>query len=49
MTTGNALSTGRTLDVCVDGDGYLIASKGTTSGSITVDTTNAVGDNYKYS
>jgi len=36
MTTGNALTTGRTLDTCIDGDGYLIASKGTTSGSIAV-------------
>lgn len=28
---GNALSTGRSLDVCVDGDGYLIVSGGNTS------------------
>lgn len=43
MTTGNALTTGRTLDTCIAGDGYLIASKGTTSGSIAVDTQNAEG------
>ena len=28
MGQGNALSTGRSLDVCVDGDGYLIVGKG---------------------
>lgn len=36
MGQGNALSTGRTLDVCVDGDGYLIVSKGAADGTITV-------------
>jgi flagellar hook protein FlgE len=44
MTTGNALTTGRTLDVCVDGDGYLIASKGTVDGSLTV-ASNAITGN----
>ena len=28
MGQGNALSTGRSLDVCVDGDGYLVVGKG---------------------
>jgi len=28
MGQGNALSTGRSLDVCVDGDGYLMVGKG---------------------
>jgi flagellar hook protein FlgE len=41
MTKGNALSTGRSLDVCVDGDGYFIASKGTVAGTLTL-TSNAV-------
>ena len=27
MGQGNALSTGRSLDVCVDGDGYLVVAK----------------------
>ena len=31
MTQGNALATGRSLDVCVDGEGYLIVSTGRTS------------------
>lgn len=39
MGQGNALSTGRTLDVCVDGDGYLIVGKGAITGS------NVVTDN----
>ena len=34
MTKGNELSTGRALDVCIDGDGYLIAAKGKVTGSI---------------
>lgn len=33
MGQGNALSTGRSLDVCVDGDGYLIVGKGAITGS----------------
>ena len=41
MATGNALTTGRTLDVCIDGDGYLIATKGTIDEALTV-TSNAV-------
>ncbi|NRU49868.1 flagellar hook protein FlgE [Clostridium beijerinckii] len=28
MGQGNALSTGRSLDVCIDGDGYLVVAKG---------------------
>ena len=31
MSQGNALSTGRSLDVCVDGEGYFIVAKGNTS------------------
>ncbi|WP_315077750.1 flagellar hook-basal body complex protein [uncultured Clostridium sp.] len=31
MGQGNALSTGRSLDVCIDGDGYLIVGSGNTS------------------
>ena len=31
MSQGNALATGRSLDVCVDGEGYFIVSKGNTS------------------
>lgn len=34
MTQGNALSTGRSLDVCVDGDGYLVVSKGAVDGEV---------------
>lgn len=30
MGQGNALSTGRSLDVCIDGDGYLVVTKGDT-------------------
>ncbi len=37
MSQGNALSTGRSLDICIDGDGYLVACKGDTNGAITVD------------
>ena len=33
MSQGNALSTGRTLDVCVDGDGYLIIGNGSITAS----------------
>jgi len=36
MSNGNALTTGRTLDVDIDGDGYLIATKGTIDESLTV-------------
>ncbi len=28
MGQGNALSTGRSLDICIDGDGYLMVAKG---------------------
>jgi flagellar hook protein FlgE len=37
MGQGNALSTGRSLDVCIDGDGYLVVSKGEVGGTIPVD------------
>lgn len=43
MGQGNALSTGRSLDVCVDGDGYLIVGKGAITGSNPV-TENAFED-----
>ena len=36
MGQGNALSTGRTLDVCVDGDGYLMVAKGVSNATIKV-------------
>lgn len=39
MGQGNALSTGRSLDVCVDGDGYLVVTKGNIDGQIEVDQT----------
>src|SRR5471030_2927448 len=35
MSQGNELSTGRSLDVCVDGDGYLVVAKGPVTGTIT--------------
>ena len=34
MGQGNALSTGRTLDICVDGDGYLVVAKGAVDGEV---------------
>jgi fagellar hook-basal body proteins len=37
MGQGNALSTGRSLDLCVDGDGYLVVAKGDVGGTISVD------------
>ena len=37
MGQGNALSTGRSLDVCIDGDGYLIVAKGDINGAIGID------------
>lgn len=37
MSQGNALSTGRSLDICIDGEGYLVACKGDTNGAIEVD------------
>lgn len=37
MGQGNALSTGRSLDVCVDGDGYLVVGKGAINASNEVD------------
>ena len=42
MSQGNALSTGRSLDVCIDGEGYLIVGSGLVNydtGGITVDAT----------
>jgi len=41
MGQGNALSTGRSLDVCVDGDGYLMVGKGVVdySGGNKIDST----------
>lgn len=36
MTTGNALTTGRTLDVDIDGDGYFMTTKGAINESIGV-------------
>jgi flagellar hook protein FlgE len=43
MGQGNALSTGRSLDVCVDGEGYLITGSGMVdyTGGNKVDATNA--------
>jgi len=38
MGQGNAMSTGRSLDVCIDGEGYLIVGKGT------IDSTNTITD-----
>lgn len=44
MGQGNALSTGRSLDVCIDGDGYLMVGKGLVDykGGNTVDSNNAL-------
>jgi fagellar hook-basal body proteins len=42
MGQGNALSTGRSLDVCIDGDGYLVVAKGDITAGIGVD--QATGD-----
>ncbi|MDO5522408.1 MAG: flagellar hook-basal body complex protein [bacterium] len=43
MSQGNALSTGRSLDVCVDGEGYLIVGSGpvnyTDEGGLGIDST----------
>lgn len=43
MSQGNALATGRSLDVCVDGEGYIIVGSGkldyTTNGGVGVDST----------
>ncbi|AGF58267.1 flagellar hook protein FlgE [Clostridium saccharoperbutylacetonicum] len=36
MGQGNALATGRSLDVCIDGDGYLVVAKGDITGGITI-------------
>lgn len=47
MSQGNALSTGRTLDVCIDGDGYLMVGSGLVdyeNGGVTVTpATKAIG------
>lgn len=37
MGQGNAMSTGRNLDVCVDGEGYFIVSAGQVNGTIAVE------------
>jgi len=37
MGQGNALSTGRSLDMCIDGDGYLVVAKGDITAGIGVD------------
>ena len=42
MGQGNALSTGRSLDVCVDGEGYLMVAKGDAIGTVDVDATNGI-------
>lgn len=34
MSQGNILSTGRTLDVCIDGEGYLVVASGNIDGEI---------------
>lgn len=39
MSQGNAQSTGRSLDVCVDGEGYLVVCAGPVDGDVTVDAT----------
>ena len=36
MSKGNLLTTGRALDVAIDGDGYMIVTKGTVDGKIAV-------------
>ncbi|WP_315068443.1 flagellar hook-basal body complex protein [uncultured Clostridium sp.] len=47
MTQGNALSTNRTLDFCIDGDGYFIATKGDIDAGIGVDATTGSQDSTK--
>lgn len=42
MGQGNALSTGRSLDVCVDGEGYLMVAAGPVNGNIAI-SSNAIG------
>jgi flagellar hook protein FlgE len=46
MGQGNALATGRSLDVCVDGDGYLVVCKGAVDGEVGpgADTTKSMGE-----
>lgn len=36
MGQGNALSTGRSLDICVDGEGYLMVAAGPVNGNIAI-------------
>ncbi|EKQ51083.1 MULTISPECIES: flagellar hook-basal body complex protein [unclassified Clostridium] len=43
MGQGNALSTGRSLDMCIDGDGYLVVAKGDITAGIGVDQTTGAG------
>ncbi|WP_244834840.1 flagellar hook-basal body complex protein [Clostridium sp. BJN0001] len=40
---GNAMSTQRALDICIDGDGYLVVCKGDIDGGITVDQATGAG------
>ena len=48
MSQGNALSTGRSLDVCIDGEGYLIVGSGlvdyTDANGIELNDTNGIAD-----
>ena len=45
MGQGNALSTGRSLDICVDGDGYLVVAKGAVDGEVNgTDATKTMAD-----
>lgn len=43
MGQGNALATGRSLDVCIDGDGYLVVAKGDITAGIGVNQANGEG------
>ncbi len=43
MGQGNAQSTGRSLDVCVDGEGYLMVCAGPVTGTTAVDDQGALG------
>ncbi|NME82765.1 flagellar hook-basal body complex protein [Clostridium sp. SM-530-WT-3G] len=48
MSQGNALSTGRSLDVCIDGEGYLIVGSGlvdyTDAKGVELNDTNGIAD-----
>lgn len=45
MSQGNAMSTGRSLDVCIDGDGYLIVGSGPINAANGVDKDGFTGTN----